>query len=37
MTRTHRKKNEDALLLALACGSTVEAAAQKCGLHARTV
>lgn len=37
MTRTHRKRNEDALLLALACGATVEAAAQKCGLNARTV
>ncbi len=34
---THRKKNEDALLLALACGATVEAAARQCGIHERTV
>ena len=32
-----RKKNEDALLLALACGATVEAAAKQCGVHDRTV
>jgi hypothetical protein len=34
---THRKKNEDALLLALACGATVEAAARQCELSDRTV
>jgi hypothetical protein len=34
---THRKKNEDALLLALACGATVEAAARQCQLSDRTV
>jgi hypothetical protein len=33
----HRKKNEDPLLLALACGATVEAAARQCGLSDRTV
>jgi AcrR family transcriptional regulator len=32
-----RKKNEDALLLALACGATVEAAAKQCGLAERTI
>jgi hypothetical protein len=32
-----RKKNEDALLLALACGATVEAAAKQCGICDRTV
>jgi hypothetical protein len=32
-----RKKNEDALLLALACGATVEAAARQCDLTERTV
>jgi hypothetical protein len=32
-----RKKMEDALLLALACGATVEAAARQCGLSERTV
>ena len=32
-----RKKNEDALLIALACGATVEAAAKQCGVHDRTV
>jgi hypothetical protein len=32
-----RKKNEDALLLALACGATVEAAARQCELTERTV
>ncbi|VTU02526.1 Phage protein OS=Acetonema longum DSM 6540 GN=ALO_17461 PE=4 SV=1 [Gemmataceae bacterium] len=32
-----RKKNEDALLLALACGATVEAAARQCGLTDRTI
>jgi DNA-binding NarL/FixJ family response regulator len=33
----HRKKNEDTLLLALACGATVEAAARQCDLTERTV
>jgi hypothetical protein len=32
-----RKKNEDALLLALACGATVEAAARQCDLSDRTI
>jgi hypothetical protein len=32
-----RKKNEDSLLLALACGATVEAAARQCGLTERTI
>lgn len=32
-----RKKNEDALLLALACGATVEAAGRQCDLTERTV
>ena len=32
-----RKKNEDALLLALACGATVEAASKQCGLSDRTI
>ncbi len=32
-----RKKNEDTLLLALACGATVEAAAKQCQLSDRTV
>ncbi|WP_439630645.1 hypothetical protein [Gemmata sp.] len=32
-----RKKNEDALLLALACGATVEAAARQCNLTDRTI
>lgn len=32
-----RKKNEDALILALACGATVEAAARQCALSDRTV
>jgi hypothetical protein len=35
--RTPRKKAEDALLLALACGATVEQAARQCGLSDRTV
>ena len=37
MTRSKRKKNEDQLLLALACGATAEAAARQCGLSERTV
>lgn len=32
-----RKKNDDALVLALACGATVEAAARQCDLSERTV
>ena len=32
-----RKKAEDALLLALACGASVEQAARQCGLSVRTV
>jgi hypothetical protein len=32
-----RKKAEDALLLALACGASVDAAARQCGLCERTV
>ena len=32
-----RKKNEDALLVALACGATVESASRQCGLSERTV
>ncbi|HET6572268.1 MAG TPA: hypothetical protein VFG68_01610 [Fimbriiglobus sp.] len=32
-----RKKSEDALLVALACGATVEAAARQCRLSERTV
>ncbi|HET6576246.1 MAG TPA: hypothetical protein VFG68_21775 [Fimbriiglobus sp.] len=32
-----RKKNEDALPVALACGATVEAAARQCRLSERTV
>ncbi len=32
-----RKKNEDSLLLALACGATVEAAAKQCDLTDRTI
>ena len=37
MPRTARKKAEDALLLALACGASVEQAARQCGLSERTV
>jgi hypothetical protein len=32
-----RRKAEDALLLALACGATVDAAARQCGLSERTI
>ena len=32
-----RKKAEDALLLALACGATVENASRQCGLSERTI
>jgi hypothetical protein len=35
--KTRRKKNEDGLLLALACGATVEAASRQCGLAERTI
>ena len=34
---TRHKHNEDSLLLALACGATVEAAARQCGITERTV
>ncbi len=37
MAEVQRKNNEDALLLALACGATVEAAARQCQLTERTV
>src|SRR5688572_4884668 len=37
MSTEQRKKNEDALLLALACGATVEAAARQCDLTERTI
>jgi hypothetical protein len=37
MPRKHRKKAEEALLLALACGATVESAARSTGLSVRTV
>ena len=37
MPKPQRKKNEDPLLLALACGATVEAAARQCGLSDRTI
>ena len=37
MPVTKYKKAEDALLLALACGATVETAARQAGLHERTV
>ena len=33
----HRKKNEDALLLAVACGATVGGAAKRCGITDRAV
>jgi hypothetical protein len=32
-----RKKNDDALVLALACGATVESAARQCDLSERTI
>ena len=34
---SYRKKEDEALVLALACGASVEAAARKCKLHERTV
>jgi hypothetical protein len=37
MAKGLRKKAEDALLLALACGATVEVAARQCRLCVRTV
>jgi hypothetical protein len=37
MSNQHRKKAEDKLLLALACGATVESAARECGISSRTV
>ena len=37
MKKSRRKKNEDALLLALACGATAEAAGRQCGLTERSV
>ena len=37
MAESQRRKNEDALLLALACGATVEAASRQCDLTERTV
>ena len=37
MAANLRKKAEDKLLLALACGATVESAARECGISARTV
>ena len=37
MADGQRKKAEDALLLALACGATVEAAGRECGLSERTI
>ena len=37
MAGSKRKKNEEQLLLALACGATVEAAARQCSLSERTV
>ncbi len=36
MPKAQRKKNEDTLLLALACGATVEAAAKQAGVCDRT-
>jgi hypothetical protein len=35
--KTRRKKNEDGLLLALACGASVDAAARQCGVAERTI
>ncbi len=37
MPSPQRRKNEDPLLLALACGATVESAARQCGLSDRSV
>ena len=37
MAQNQRRKAEDALLLTLACGATVDAAARQCNLHPRTI
>lgn len=37
MADKHRKKAEDALLMALACGASVDQAARQCGLSSRTI
>jgi hypothetical protein len=37
MTHEHRKKADQALLLALACGASVESAARQCRLSERTI
>lgn len=37
MPRGQRRRNDDQLLLALACGASVDAAAKQCGLHPSTV
>ena len=37
MADKHRKKAQDSLLLALACGASVDQAARQCGLCSRTV
>jgi hypothetical protein len=37
MPSGNRRQADDALVLALACGSTIEAAAQKAGVHRTTV
>jgi hypothetical protein len=37
LPRSKRKKSEDSLLLALACGATVEAAARQCTISERTI
>jgi hypothetical protein len=37
MPRSKRKKSDDSLLLALACGATVDAAARQCGISERTI
>jgi hypothetical protein len=36
MAKKQIKKNEDTLLIALACGATVEAASAQCGITTRT-
>lgn len=37
MPKKHIRKGEDALLIALACGATIEAAAAQCGIVPRTI
>jgi len=37
MPGSKRKKSEDSLLLALACGATLDAAARQCGVSERTI